>query len=123
MVNSIEREYNDACPAVNLTRLTRFINCSVKETWLRNSLETIDIDFPTTPSLGGMQHASIHLIVKYRSTMYEKAFNLIHRLITAKHALKFLLGKRGADKALRLSANVLERCFHHIESLSARKDI
>ena len=48
LINNIERGPNDAGPAVDSNRLTRFIKCSLKEACLHNLLETIDIDLHTT---------------------------------------------------------------------------
>ena len=118
LVNKLGKEYDNSCPKVDLNTFKRFVRQSLKEAWLHNLIENMEVDFPKITSMSGMNNPSIQLICKYNSTAYENAFQVINRLIIEKHPSQFVLGKRGADKAMLVAAKVLQRYFEHIEPSS-----
>lgn len=122
LVNNLGKEYNKSCPKVDLHSFRRFVKRSLKESWLCNLLEIREVNFPSIPSMGGMENPNIQLICKYSSKAYESAFQLINKFIIEKHPYHFVLGKRGADKAMLIGAKVLQRYFEHIEPSSGSEE-
>ena len=110
LVHYVNRLYKDLCSTVDLQSFTRILEDSLKKLWLQDMLHKT-VDFPSVPSMAGMENTGIKLLCKYNATTYENAFQMINRLIIKKYSSKFVLDKRGADKAMLIDARILQHYF------------
>ena len=95
LVNKLGKEYDNSCPKVDLNSFKRFVKQSLKEAWLHNLIENMEVIFLKSTSMSDMDDPNIQLICRYNSTAYENAFQVINKLIIKKHPSQFVLGKRG----------------------------
>ena len=77
-----------------------------------------EVNFPSTPSIAGMENDDIKVICKYNTTTYENAFHVINRLVIEKYPCRFLLRNRGVDKAMLIGAKILQHYFEQARQSS-----
>ena len=118
LVNNVAKEYRNSCETLDLMSFEQFVKSSLRKAWVRTLLDDTVVDFPSNLSVGAMDDASIQLICKYTSTLYEHVFDIIYRLIIEKTLSKVPLGQRDADRAMLVGAKVLQRYFDDNETSS-----
>ena len=111
LVNNVGRLYKELCSTVDLQSFTGILEDSLQKLWLQDMLHKTDVDFPSVPSMAGMENTGITLLCKYNATTHENTCQMIHRLIIENYSSKFVLDKRGEDKAMLIDARILQRYF------------
>ena len=122
LVNSLGKLYDSSCPRVDIERFTEFVHASLKKPWLRNMVDKSEVNFPSTPSIAGMENDDIKLICKYNATTYENAFQVINRVVIDKYLSRFLLRNRGVDKAMLIGAKIIQHYFEQARQSSESEE-
>ena len=118
LVNSVAKEYRNSCKTLDLASFEQFVKSSLQKAWVHTLLDDTVVDFLSTLLIGAMDDASIQLICKYTSTLYEHTFDIIYRVIIVKNLCKFSLGQRGADRPMLVGAKILQTYFEDNETSS-----